>query len=98
MYGTGHYHNKGPDPIRYSVLTGHYHNKGPDPIRFSFINGQYFYNNKSSFRVSTLKDFLDIYRAASREKKNIILSNLQTRLDSIKRYEAQPFSEEDIPF
>jgi hypothetical protein len=62
-----------------------------------FINGSYYFKSSYGFRVSVLKTFLDMYRSSSREKKNIIIGNIQTRLDAIERYDKPPFDEE-IPF
>ncbi|WP_283744458.1 protein kinase family protein [Sideroxydans sp. CL21] len=64
-----------------------------------FINGQYYYNKSYWFRVDVLRAFLDLYRSSSREKKNIIVGNIQTRLDAVKRYD-KPFDsfDDDIPF
>jgi len=60
-----------------------------------FINGSY-YSMRRPISVQTLKSFVELLRACSREKKNIILSNIQSRLDSIPRYEDS--DEDDIPF
>jgi len=60
-----------------------------------FINGRYNYRKDSPMPVSVLKSFVELLRACSREKKNIILSNLQTKLDSIKRFDEK---DENIPF
>lgn len=62
-----------------------------------FINGTYYYNNKLEFPVPIIKKFIDLLRSCSMEKKNIILSNLHTKLDSIPRYEKTVF-DDDIPF
>ena len=61
-----------------------------------FINGTYYYDNSCRIRVDVLKSFLDLFRACSREKKNIVLSNLQTKLNSIKRYNKD--DDEQVPF
>jgi serine/threonine protein kinase len=58
-----------------------------------FIDGPYYYSKDHVIRVEVLKSFLELFRSCSREKKNIILSNLQTKLDSIKRY-----NDADTPF
>ena len=64
-----------------------------------FVNGQYFYKTSNWFRVEVLRAFLDFYRSSSREKKNIVIGNIQTKLDTVKRYD-QAFSkfDDDIPF
>lgn len=65
-----------------------------------FINGQYYYNNTYSIRVDVLRAFVDLFRSSSREKKNIIVGNIQARLDAVKRYSDQKSSnfDDDIPF
>lgn len=60
-----------------------------------FINGTYYYNTRYSFRVELLRNFLDFFRSCSKEKKNIVVGNLQTRLDAVRRYAAKF---DDIPF
>jgi len=64
-----------------------------------FVNGQYYYNTSYSFGVEILRAFLELYRSSSREKKNIIIGNIQTKLDAVRRYD-QPFNkfDDDIPF
>jgi serine/threonine-protein kinase len=62
-----------------------------------FLDGAYYYRTDSNVRVSTLKEFLDLFRSCSRERRQIILSNLHTKLDSLKRYDAQE-DFDDIPF
>jgi serine/threonine protein kinase len=62
-----------------------------------FINGNYRYFSKKTFSADTLKQFIQILKKNSKEKQNIILSNLQTKLDSIPRlYDFTPDS--DVPF
>ena len=64
-----------------------------------FVNGQYYYNKSYLFRVEVLRAFLDFYRSSSREKKNIIIGNIQTKLDAIKRYDKPLVNfDDDIPF
>lgn len=62
-----------------------------------FINGEYSFSLKKQFYVAELREFVELLRACSREKKNIVVSNLQTRLDSVSRYASTNF-EDDIPF
>jgi len=63
-----------------------------------FLNGSYYYSLKHFFPVNSLKAFLELFRSCSREKRNIIISNLQTKLDSIKRYDEMANLDDDIPF
>jgi eukaryotic-like serine/threonine-protein kinase len=61
----------------------------------SFINGEYYYS-KSGFAVNILRDYIRLIKSSSIDKKRIIISNLNTRLDSIKRYSEE--TEEELPF
>ncbi|MCG7981358.1 MAG: protein kinase family protein [Candidatus Thiodiazotropha lotti] len=63
-----------------------------------FINGAYFFSKKNSFPVRSLKAFIDLLRSCSREKRNIVLSNLHSRLDALNRYEEKSGFDDDIPF
>lgn len=62
-----------------------------------FVKGSYYFHRALTFRVDVLKDFIDLFRSCSREKKNIILSNIQTKLDSVNRYDVRQ-EVNDIPF
>jgi eukaryotic-like serine/threonine-protein kinase len=63
-----------------------------------FINGSYYYNTHHSFQVEVLRKFLDFFRSCSREKKNIVIGNIQTKLDAVKRYAVKVNFDDDIPF
>jgi hypothetical protein len=69
----------------------------PHVIR-CFLNGMYYYSNRNMFPVAILKAFVEFFRSCSRAKKNIILSNIQTKLDSIERYDEESIIDDDIPF
>lgn len=60
-----------------------------------FIGGDYFYRRTNTVPVSDVKAFLDLLRISSKEKKNIIIRNIHSKMDSITRYD-EPYS--DIPF
>jgi len=62
------------------------------------IDGEYFYKNNVYFDVKEIKDFLDLFRASQQEKRNVIISNLQTKLDAVTRYNSKPVVDDDIPF
>jgi len=75
----------------------------PDSSRLlrCFISGTYYFKRNISFEISALKSFIHLLRASSQEKKNIILSNLYSKLDSIERYYDEPNDtpfNDDIPF
>jgi len=61
-----------------------------------FINGSYYYN-KIGFPVWIVREFLQLFKSASQEKKRIIMANIHTRLDAIPRYDRSSI-EDDIPF
>ena len=62
-----------------------------------FINGSYYYNKNIDFPIYVIKNFLNLLRSCSIEKKNIILSNIHTKLDAISRYK-EITTDDDIPF
>lgn len=73
----------------------------PDPTVIStcFINGGYKYSTKAYFKVSVLKNFLSVLRKTSREKQEIIITNLHSRFDAMPRHTtAPPSMDDDIPF
>lgn len=61
-----------------------------------FLDGNYYYNRSSYFQVGVLKSFLNLLDSCSRERKNIIINNLHSRLDSIERY--NEIENDEIPF
>ena len=61
-----------------------------------FINGPYYFSKRDTFPVSVLKSFIDLLRSCSKEKRNIILSNIFSKLDAIERYDKK--AQDDIPF
>lgn len=62
------------------------------------INGSHFFKTKSEFRVNTLRDFIDLLKSCNKEKKNIIISNIQSKIDAVPRYEEHPSFNDDVPF
>ncbi|AMV42292.1 hypothetical protein ATN79_06315 [Paraburkholderia caribensis] len=73
----------------------------PDPTVVSncFVNGAYRYSTKAYFDVDTLKRFLALLRKTSREKQEIIIANLHSRLDAKPRHTTPPPEmDDDIPF
>ena len=67
-----------------------------DQLIQCFISGGFYFKNKTTFYVHTLKSFIDVFRNSSLEKKNIIISNLQSRLDAVERYDSPDW--DDVPF
>jgi eukaryotic-like serine/threonine-protein kinase len=62
------------------------------------INGSHFFKTKSEFKVKTLRDFIDLLKSCNKEKKNIIISNLQSKIDAVPRYEERPAFDDEVPF
>lgn len=70
--------------------------QNPNKIGICFIKGEFFYNRNTEIYVETLKSFINILKAASTDKKKIILNNLWQRLDKVMRY--TKIQSEDLPF
>ena len=62
-----------------------------------FLNGTYYFSKKIFMDVAHLKRFIELLKSCSKEKKNIILSNIFTRLDALPRYDEKA-NFDDIPF
>ena len=60
-----------------------------------FLDGAYYFGSQA-VPVSLVKEFLDLFRSCGRERRQIILSNLYTKLDALNRYDAK--ADDDIPF
>ena len=67
------------------------------PVISCFLNGSYYFRKNKYFPVSTLKAFIELLRSSSRDKKNIIISNLYSKLDVIERY-TETQCDGDVPF
>ncbi|MGV0982277.1 MAG: protein kinase family protein [Polynucleobacter sp.] len=63
-----------------------------------FINGDFYFSKRDIFYVHALRSFVEFFRMCGQEKRNIIISNLQSKLDSLPRYDQQAESDADIPF
>ena len=70
----------------------------PSSVVECFVNGSFSFKRQASFPVRTLKAFIELFRSCSKEKQNIILSNIHTRLDSLERYHPKIDFDDDIPF
>lgn len=62
----------------------------------SFLSGSYTYYKKKVIQVTVLKDFVDLLKSVSIEKRKIIVNNIWQRLDTVTR--AEPKLEDDLPF
>lgn len=65
------------------------------PVLSALINGG-FWCRKSGFPTQKVKDFIDLLKATTVAKQRIILANIHSRLDAVKRYN-EP-DDDDIPF
>lgn len=63
-----------------------------------FLNGAYYFSKRDGFPVYVLKSFIGLLKSCSSEKTNIIMSNLQSKLDAIERYDEKADFDDDIPF
>lgn len=64
-----------------------------------FVNGSYsYYGGNFLVPIHLIKSFLELLRSCSKEKQNIILSNLHSRLDAVDRYDKPAEFDDDIPF
>ncbi len=63
-----------------------------------FINGSYYFGRNYHIPIWIIKIFIELLRSCSKEKRNIILSNLHSKLDAIERYNEPSAFDDDIPF
>lgn len=63
-----------------------------------FFKGGYKYWNNKRVKVFGLKRFIDLLKASSKDKKNIILKNLHARFDSVEIADDDLIGEDEIPF
>lgn len=77
-----------------SIMLEHYAPTN-NTVAGCFLNGSYYYRRDKFFPVTEIKAFIEFIRSCSKDKKNIVISNLCSKLDSIQRY-SEPY--EDIPF
>lgn len=69
-----------------------------DELARIFVPGAFTYYKKKNIYVYTLKSFLKLIKGSSKDKKRIILSNIQNRLTSIEHYKENTDFTDDIPF
>ncbi len=54
-----------------------------------FLNGTYYSKNNSYIRVDIINSFNNMLQSCSQGKRNIIINNLETKLEAIDRYSNQ---------
>ena len=74
--------------------------KIPDSHRIigCFVEGGYYYKTKQMVATETVRDFVRLLKSCGAEQARVIIANLDTRLDTIKRYDSEEIQDEDIPF
>jgi serine/threonine-protein kinase len=63
-----------------------------------FVEGGYYYKTSQSILTETVRDFVRLLKSCGAEQARIIIANLDTRLDTVKRYAPDETQDEDIPF
>jgi serine/threonine protein kinase len=62
-----------------------------------FLDGAYYFKKRYEFSTAVLRNFLMFFRSCSRDRRNIVLSNLHVRFNSLERYR-EPIPDSEIPF
>lgn len=72
----------------------------PDSHRIigCFVDGGYYYKANQMMRTETVRDFIRLLKSCGAEQARVIIANLDTRLDTVKRYDPDEIQDEDIPF
>lgn len=83
-----------------TILESHVSN---NLIADCFIEGNYRYSDENGFGdnrfpTTILRNFLNLFKSRSEALQRVILLNLQTRIDSIERYDKSSVSDDEIPF
>ncbi|WP_375202189.1 protein kinase domain-containing protein [Hyphococcus sp.] len=72
---------------------------GPNRLARIFVDGAFNYWKNHQILVTTLKNFIGVFKASSPEKRNILIGNLYMRLDTVKRTSPPTYElDDDIPF
>jgi len=70
-----------------------------DLVISCLVNGAYRYSTRNFISVLNVCQFLDFFRSCSATKKEIVLSNLISRLNAVPRFNKDDvFPNDDIPF
>ena len=100
-YGCNYYSD--PDLVQ-KKLEDYYHTvmleefaPNHSSILMCFLNGPYYYKKNMNFKITILKEFIELFRSCSKDKKNIIITNLCSKFDAIERYSERQAGD-DVPF
>jgi tRNA A-37 threonylcarbamoyl transferase component Bud32 len=63
-----------------------------------FVDGDYYYKRNQTVETETVRDFMRLLKSCGAEQARVIIANLGTRLDTVKRYDPDQIQDEDIPF
>lgn len=63
-----------------------------------FFDGSYTYYNKKDIYLYTIENFIKLLKGSSKEKKRIIMLNIENRLNVIEHYKESEKFDDDIPF
>jgi hypothetical protein len=77
--------------LEWSILDSH-------RIIGCFVDGGYYYKTNQLMPTETVRDFIRLLKSCGVEQVRIIIANLHTRLDTVKRYDPDEIQDEDIPF
>lgn len=69
-----------------------------DLIANCFVDGNYSYYPKNRFPATIFHNFVRSFRSFENTRQQVILSNLHTRLNSLRHYGKPPEDDDDIPF
>jgi serine/threonine-protein kinase len=72
----------------------------PDSHRIigCFVEGGYYYKANHTISTETVRDFVRLLKSCGAEQARVIIANLGSRLDTVKRYDPEELQDEDIPF
>jgi len=71
----------------------------PNKLIECFINGEFFYSKNNLIMVSEIYSFINLIKNCSHEKRNIIINNLETKIDALPKYSNElDISDDEIPF
>lgn len=70
----------------------------PSALGRIFVRGSYRYRPSTSIDVVVVKEFLDLLLNLNRQKGEIVLANIFSRLDAINRVSSKQDLDDEIPF
>jgi serine/threonine-protein kinase len=62
------------------------------------IDGAYYYRGDEYVETRCVRDFIQLLKSATDEKRRLIVANIHTRFDCVPRYRLTPPPADDIPF